>query len=141
MARYKVLKSVAHNMGHSFASLMNDEGNDCVMSHLLRRAREVHEPSIVIDLMAGTAGPASLLTPEVVDSVNEYCGWFPHQLTAHKTDQRYVRAARMTVTFDLAVERPARYAPDRMESPYVCHVAITDDRGKVWSADIKDWWW
>jgi len=28
MARYKVLKSVAHNIGHSFTSLMNYAGDD-----------------------------------------------------------------------------------------------------------------
>lgn len=140
MARYKVLKSVAHSMGASFASLMNDEGNDPVMSHLLRRAREVGEPSLSIDLIAGSAGPAALLVPAIITSVDNYCRWFPHQLTAHKTDRRYVSAAHLTVTFDLGVERPAR-ASDRMESPYVCHVEVTDDRGSVWSAEISGWWW
>ena len=53
----------------------------------------------------------------------------------------YVRGARMPVTFDLKVRRRARYAPEFEESPYVCLVEIEDDRGKIWSAEIKDWWY
>jgi hypothetical protein len=141
VARYKVLKSVAHSMGHSFTSLMNYAGNDYVMGHLLRRAREVREPTLIVDILADTATPASLLTPEIRRSVSGYCSWFPSLLASHKTHRQFVHAARMTLTFDLGVERPARYAPGCTESPYVCHVAITDDRGKVWSAEIKDWWY
>lgn len=141
MARYKVLRSVAHSVGHSFTSLMNYRGNDYVMGHLLRRAREVRDPTLTVDLVAGTAGPDSLLTPEIRDSVTRYCEWFPKQLASEKTHPRYVRRASMTVSFDLSVERPARHAPGCTESPYVCRVEITDDRGKQWSAEIKDWWY
>jgi hypothetical protein len=140
MARYKVLKSVAHSTGHSFTSLMNYRGDDYVMGHLLRRAREVRDATLRIDLLTGSAAPGSLLTPEVRESVQSYVRWLPQLVASHRTDMRYVRAAHMTISFDLSVERPARYAPDCIESPYVCRVVIQDDRGKEWSAEIRDWW-
>jgi hypothetical protein len=39
MARYRVLKRVVHNVGHSFTSLMNFCGDDYVIGHILRFAR------------------------------------------------------------------------------------------------------
>jgi hypothetical protein len=119
---------------------MNYRGDDYVMGHLLRRAREVREGTLLVDLMSGQAAPASLLTREVAGSVAGYVTWFPKQLARQGTSLEWVRAARMTIAFDLTTERPSRYAPDCIESPYVCRVEIEDDRGKVWSSEIRDWW-
>ncbi len=127
-------------MGHSFTSLMNYRGDDYVMGHLLRRAREVGEGTLIVDLLTGHAAPASLLTREVAASVASYAEWFPKQLAHEGTGMEYVRSAHMTVTFDLKVERPSRHAPDCIESPYVCRVEIEDDRGKAWVAELRDWW-
>src|SRR5260221_2518390 len=141
MARYKVLKSVAHSMGHSFTSLMNYRGDDYVMGHLLRRAREVGEGTLIVDFLSGKAAPSSLLTPAVRDSVDGYAKWFPKQVEREGTSLKYVRAARMTIAFDRRTQREARHAPGCLESPYVCRVEIEDDRGKVWAVELRDWWY
>ena|SRR5712692_2325917 len=141
MARYKVLKSVAHSMGHSFTSLMNYGGGDYVMGHLLRRAREVGEGTLIVDFLSGKAAPTSLLTTAVRASVEGYAKWFPKQVERERTSLKYVRAARMTIAFDLRTQREARHAPGCFESPYVCRVEIEDDRGKVWVAELRDWWY
>ena len=62
MARYRVLKSVAHNIGHSFTSLMNYEGDDYVMGHLLRFARRTKLETVTINFVTGEAGPPELLS-------------------------------------------------------------------------------
>jgi hypothetical protein len=36
MPRHKVLKGIAHNIGHSFTSLMNYAKDDYSMGHILR---------------------------------------------------------------------------------------------------------
>jgi hypothetical protein len=46
----------------------------------------------------------------------------------------------MTISFDLGVQRASRYAPGCLESPFVLRVEIEDDRGKVWPAEQRDWW-
>jgi hypothetical protein len=46
----------------------------------------------------------------------------------------------MSIAFDLATQRPYRHAPEYLESPYVCRVEIEDDRGKLWAAELRDWW-
>ena len=61
MARYKVLKSVAHNIGHSFTSLMNYADDDYVMSHILRFARNTGRDTLTLDFVRREAGPPELL--------------------------------------------------------------------------------
>ena len=141
MARYKVLKSVAHSFGHSFTSLMNYRGDDYVMGHLLRRAQEVGEDTLFVDILAAKAAPRSLLVKEVAASVDAYCDWFPRMIEAHRTEMKYVRGARMTIQFDLRTRRPVRHAPAYYESPFTCRVEIEDNRGKIWAAELKDWWY
>src|SRR5690349_22761959 len=140
MARYKVLKGVAHSFGHSFVSLMNYREDDYVMGHLLTQARATRQPTLMVNVITGEAGPRALLVRPVSDSIRRYADWFPKLVASHRTDMKYVRAARMQVWFNLAVERPVRHAPGLTESPFVCRVEIDDDRGKTWAAEIKDWW-
>ena len=139
MARYKVLKGVAHSFGHSFTSLMNYRGDDYVMGHLLRRAREVGDDTLFVDILRSEASPRSLLVKPVTESVRSYCAWFPKLVAAHRTEIKYVRNARMSLRFDLSTRRPVRHSPSFMESPYTCRVEVEDDRGKVWSAEVRDW--
>ena len=140
MASYKVLKSVAHSLGHSFTSLMHHRGNDYVMGHLLRRARQVQEEQFVVDLVAGTATPDVLLTPEVSPSVARYSEWLRELVSRQGSDMRNVAAATLSVAFDLKRQRRALLAPRQKESPYLCRVEITDDRGKLWHAEFAGWW-
>jgi hypothetical protein len=140
MAKYKVLKSVAHSFGHSFVSLMNYREHDYVMGHLLAQARRTREARLVLDILTCEASPASLLVRPVADSVQTYCAWFPELVEKHQTGLGYIRSARMEVLFDLAVARPVRSAPHLIESPFKCRVTIVDDRGKEWVAEIRDWW-
>ncbi len=141
MARYKVLKSVAHGLGHSFASLMNYRGDDYVMGHLLRQMRLTGSDTLEVDLMSGEARPASLLIPEVDGAIRAYCAFLPQLVESHRSSMQFVQRASMSVQFDLSRRRTVRYSPFCEESPFVCRVAIGDDRGKVWSAEIRGWWY
>ena len=140
MARYKVLKSVAHSFGHSFVSLLNYANDDYVMGHLLTAARSTRSSTLLVDILTGKAAPETLLVPPVRDSIRRYCKWFPDLVARHRTEMIFIATARMTVSFNLTVERPVRHAPNLIESPFLCSVEIEDDRGKVWRAEIKDWW-
>jgi hypothetical protein len=61
MPRYKVLKGVAHNIGHSFTSLMNYAIDDYTMGHILRLARKSGKDTLIIDFITGVGRPAELL--------------------------------------------------------------------------------
>jgi hypothetical protein len=140
MARYKVLKSVAHSFGHSFVSLMNYADDDYVMGHLLTQARATRNNRLMLDILSGRAAPEALLTPPIAASLGHYAAWFPDLVASHRTALRFVHSAAMEIVFDLNVERQVR-GTGLIESPFVCRVTITDDRGKDWSAEIRDWWY
>jgi hypothetical protein len=57
MAKYKNIKSVAHNIGHSFLSDMNmlgsGKGYVMVPDEIYRVAKEAKEPRLRVDLMTG----------------------------------------------------------------------------------------
>jgi hypothetical protein len=127
-------------MGASFTSLMNYWENDYVMGHLLRRAREVGLGSFEVDLLTGTSAPPELCTPPVLGSVASYVQRFPENLVSQGSAIALVRSARLRVDFDLSTTRPAPFDPSLAESPYVCRVEITDDRGKLWEAVFRGWW-
>ena len=52
----------------------------------------------------------------------------------------FVSSAIMTVEFDLNQTRP--YVDDNkfIESPFICEIVITDDRGKVYKHKHVGWW-
>ena len=141
MARYKVLRGVANSLAHSFTSLINYVGTDYVLGHLLRSARNTGETTLTVNVLSGAASPSALLSREVAASIRNYCEWFPKLVVCNKSDMRFVRAARLSVSFDLSKRRPVRDASELEESPYVCRVEIEDDRGKIWSSEVRDWWY
>jgi hypothetical protein len=65
MARFTVLKSVAHKIGHSFTSLTKYLGDDYVIGHILRFARRTGRDTLAVDFVKGDAGPPELLKEPV----------------------------------------------------------------------------
>ena len=140
MARYKVLKSVAHNIGHSFTSLMNYAEDDYVMGHILRFARQTGRDTLTIDFVKGDAGPSELLGAPISEVPSRYVKFFWDLVKRHGSDHSLVRNASLILRFDTAVERPLRRAPELKESPFTCDVQITDARGVEYQAHLEGWW-
>jgi len=140
MARYKVLKSVAHGLAHSFTSALNWGDADYVMGNLLQRARDIGAGTLSIDLVTGQAEPGALCTPPVQRAVEQYTERLRRLVIAHKSEMRYVAKATLTIQYDLNVARPSPIGPTALASPYACTAEITDDRGTVWKAVLRDWW-
>ena len=109
MARYKVLKGVAHNIGHSFVSLMNYAVDDYVMGHLLRFARQTRRDTLTIDFVSGEAGPSELLQEPISQAPSRYTEFFWDLVQRHGSDRSLVRDASLTVKFDLSVDAPSRW--------------------------------
>jgi hypothetical protein len=119
---------------------MNYYEDDYVMGHLLRRAREIGASTLEVDLLSGLALPAKLCEGPVSEAIEIYASWFPELVRSHDSDLSLVESAQMTVEFDLDVKRPNESFPDLLESPFTCIVAIRDDRGKQWRAELSGWW-
>ena len=120
---------------------MNYWGNDYVMGHLLVAARCSGKAILKVDLLTASAEPVELLPAPVFGSVNAYCADFPSFLVRSGADLSFVRAAQMTVSYDLSQVRPAQSAPQFLESPFICSVEIIDDRGIQHTGSVSGWWY
>lgn len=136
--KYKAIKGVAHDFGHSFVSLTNYLADDYVMEHLTRAAAVSGSAELRVDLLTGDAEPAALLVPPVRASLDIYTGWLPGMLREQGVRMDFVREATMSVRIDLS--RLHSPALSRVMVPLDCVVEITDDRGIVHVGTVREEW-
>jgi hypothetical protein len=139
--KYKVIKSVAHNWAHSFASTLNWHGHDYAMSHLLRVAVARRESELRVDLLTGAAGPAALLIPPVREALDFRRGMLARLLQSQGVPPAVIRAATASIRFDLerAQAGEVEGAPV-VEAPFTFMVVLLDDRGKEHVGTVRDRW-
>lgn len=140
MATHKTLKSVVRNVVESFTSLMNYRGDDYVMGHVVRAAWLTEAKQFRVDLLTGATDTSPLLVPHVRDSIASYVQRLPDTIRRSNSDLKFVSEAELLVSVDPATRRPHGNS-GFYESPFTCTVRIVDDRGKVYSHRISDWWY
>ena len=140
MTSHKPLKSVSHNFGHSFISLMNYINDDYFMGHLLKQARKTKCNKLTVDILGNRAEPIELLTNQIKSSIEHWNKWFPTLVESSGSTMDYVSSAIMTIEFDLQQTRPYSVNTDYIESPFECEIVITDDRGKEYRHKHEGWW-
>jgi hypothetical protein len=140
MTSHKPLKSISHNFGHSFISLMNHIGDDYFLGHPLKQAKKTNLNRLEVDILSNTAKPDALLTKPVRDSINYWTKWFSSLVESSGSSMDFVKSARLSVEFDLTKTRPYPYNNKFTESPFVCEVTIIDDRGKEYKRKHEGWW-
>lgn len=140
MARYRVLKGVAHNVGYSFVSLMNYAGDDYVMGHILRLGRTTGRDTLTINLMDGTGEPPELLVSPISDVPTWYSKMFWRLVRSHGSDPSLVRSALLVIRYNLSEERRSLTNPQLLHSPFIGDVTIVDARGKEYQSHFDGWW-
>ena len=142
--KYKNIKSVAHNLGHSFLSDMNAVGEGSryviVPARLFEIAARARLPVVRIDFLARRVEPPEVRVPEVEQAVSLYANWLPHLCSSQNVSPETVVAATLTLTFDYERVRRTKYHPVVEIQEFVCDVTITDDRGVVHRASPDHWW-
>lgn len=140
MKSHKPLKSVSHNFGHSFVSLINYIKDDYFLGHLLRQARKTNINRLEVDLLHQSAGPAELLTGPIKDSINYWSKWFPVLVESSGSSMDFVSSAKVIIEFDLHQTRLFPHDNAYIENSYFCEVIIIDDRGKEYKKKQEGWW-
>lgn len=140
MARHKTLKSVAHNFGDSFVSLMNYIHNDYFLGHLLKQARKTNLDQLAIDILKNSAEPKELLTNPIKKSISYWTKWFPELVARSESSMDFIKSATIIIKFDLTKSRPFPQIPKMTENPYLCEVTIIDDKGKEYKKSQTGWW-
>ncbi|HEX5872242.1 MAG TPA: hypothetical protein VFY65_17560 [Longimicrobium sp.] len=136
--KYEVIKGIAHDFGHSFASLTNSIADVYVMDRLASAALESGQAELRADLLTGDAEPAALVVPLVRASLDTFVAWLPGKLREHGVRRESVREAAMSIRFDLAHLEVD--AGTRIRVPFECEVEITDDRGIIHVGTVRDGW-
>lgn len=140
MPSRKKLKSVAHNFGDSFLSLLNFVETDYLMGLLLAEMRKTGYQTLRIDILAKQSEPEALVTTQILKSIENYTDWFPKLVEKTGSSMGFVKSAIMTIEFDLTTTRPYPHDTRYIENPFVCTVVITDDHGKDHLSEQKGWW-
>ena len=130
MARYKVLKSVAHNLAHSFASVMNYTGDDYFACHLLRGAIRTKSRTLTFDVRRRLVGPTELLNRGIVAACDGYAQDFGRLIAASGAALDMVDSVVLTarITPSEASQRAGRKTvTGRLDVA----VRLVDDRGRA----------
>ena len=141
MTSHKPLKSVVHNFGHSFISLMNYSGHDYFLGHLLKQARITHLNRLEVDILNNKSNPQKLLTKTIADSIENWNSRFPYLVNSSGSTMDFVKEAKMTIEFDLEKTRPYPNNQRIIENPFYCEVKIVDNRGKEYKYKHEGWWY
>jgi hypothetical protein len=140
MPSHKSLKSVAHNVGHSFISLMNHTGLDYFLGALLKRVRTTKLTKLEIDLLNNIVAPKALLTVGITACIETNVKWFPEMVLASGSSIDFIKSAIVTIEFDLQVSRAYINDQKLIENPFVCETTIIDDRDKEYKSQHNGWW-
>ena len=140
MTSHKPLKSVSHNFGHSFISLMNYINDDYFLGHLLKQARKTNCNKLTVDILKNIAEPTELITIQIKSSIDYWNKWFPTLVENSGSTMDFVSSATMTIEFDLQQTRPYAGNTDNLESPFTCEIIIVDDRNKEYKHKHEGWW-
>ena len=128
MARYKVLKSVAHNFAHSFVSVMNYTGRDYTMCELMRRVKLTKTRVLRIDVLSRTLGPVELLSAPVVRSCESYLRDFGRLVTSSGAALDMVESA--TIEVRVALAKDQAQSAKQFRGRVTATMRLRDDRGR-----------
>ena len=122
--KYKVLKSIAHNLSHSFVSFTNYVDNGVVMDDLRQLVRIVEGNRISIDWVPGVnQHPA--LTPRVIESIN----WYKQALLRMVHDMGALTSSIQEFRTEIYLKPNKQIAVEGV---------LVDDRGRVYETSVYD---
>jgi hypothetical protein len=130
MTNYKVLKSVAHDLGESFLSDKNsvDSFKSYVPERLFVLACDHALSRIQIDFFKGTITPTVFAVGDVLKSISLYKRALPRLVESQGASWDTVRGAGLELVFDLPSAR-AVDGGEPVTPSFKCSVHILDDRG------------
>ncbi|BDD03613.1 hypothetical protein [Aureibacter tunicatorum] len=140
MAKYKTLKAVAHNFGHSFISLTNYYHNDYVLGHIQSFLKEKQLDRFEINIINKKKSPSLEFNNFIHIPINSYIKWFPELVKSLKSDLYFIKEARLIIEFDFLTERFNRSA-NLIENPFKCTSLIIDNKNKEYKYEFNDWWY
>ncbi len=122
--KYKVLRSIAHNLTHSFVSFTNYVDDGVVMDDLHQLVRTVEGHRISIDWVPGSNQHPSL-TPRVLESIKWY-------------KQALLRMVHSTGALTTSIKEFKTEIYLKENKQIAVKGVLVDDRGRVYEATVYD---
>jgi hypothetical protein len=140
MPRMKMLKSIAHNVAHSYLSLMNYIDGEYTVERLFQIAKESMQTNIIIDILQQSIEPSVYATPQIKISLTYLKDAFERLLDSEKISFDSIQSAKIRVGFDLKGTKISSNVPDLELPKYKCESEIIDLNGKVYKKEVVEWW-
>lgn len=136
----KSLKSVGHNLAHSYLSMVNyDEGN-YIVDHIFKLAKETKRTNIKIDVKNMIIEPEEYNIPVLRRSLVYLKEKFVGLLASEKLSIDEISKAYIYIGFDLGNTKLSKTVPNLELPSYNCNVEIVDINDKSHSASVVEWW-
>ena len=139
MARRNNLKSVAHNFGHSFLSLMNWSNGHYIEDFLLSVLLANNHQTFHLDIKNNVVTPEFLTHYEpIAKSIHHYCThFFPQNLTTHGFSlEETIVEATMTIEYDFATTIKTEKL---ICTDYKAVITLVDERAKEYTKTIESY--
>lgn len=133
MARRRSLQAVADGLAGSFASRNNDADGYWALGHL----RTLAEMQGVLEFVVSVIPPDPQPPFPVGVMVKRYVLMLERLLEADRLRPEWVRACRVIVSFNPLESALRGYERSGVGMPFECRVEITDDRGRMFSAQAR----
>lgn len=122
--KYKNIKSMLHNFGHSFFSLMNYVDGEYIVDILPDLIRKADGHELHIQFPSGKLVPAIRCPRRLRKSIGYYTDWLPKHVASHELELERISDIRLTVT---GTNVGTRYS-----------VQAKDDRGVEYDIPIQN---
>lgn len=136
----KSLRSVGHNLAHSYLSMVNyDEGN-YIVEHIYIIAKETKRTNIKIDVKNMIIEPEEYSIPVLRRSLLYLKENFARLLASEKLSINEINNAIIYIDFDLSKTQLSKSVPSLELPSYNTNVEIVDVNSKKHSASVVEWW-
>jgi len=140
MPRMKMLKSIAHNVEHSYLSLMNYIDGDYTVERLFQLAKESKQTNIEINILQKSIEPVIYETPSIKLSLVYLEETLRKLLQSEGIELINIQSAKIRISFDLEGTKLSPNVPNLELPKYACESEIIYANGKIYKKEIVEWW-
>lgn len=140
MPRMKMLKSIAHNVAHSYLSLMNYIDGEYTVERLFQIAKESKQTEISIDILQQSIKPLVYETKNIKTSLIYLKNSLESLLSSEKIPLVNIQSAIIRISFDLQQTKLSSNVSGLELPKYKCISEIIDVNGRIYTKEVVEWW-
>jgi hypothetical protein len=136
---HKALKGIVHSFVQSLASELTWYDGDYFIGHIVKAGWGTCATELKANILTGQIDPSPLLIRPVTETINRYVKDFPSLVIRSQSSMDFIVSAELIITVDPTKKR-SNIITKSPESPFTCTLRILDERGKIYSYTLDDWW-